>query len=119
VSGALSAVALADLASPAVKDRSWARPLDSRTRILVTRSSVHPVTYAITLVTEHDGQEQAVRTYDNAHAVDEHHVHGYIGAQKQQPTVMIGDVNQAMSDAMADLMANWHRYVEDWKLTFR
>lgn len=100
-----------------MKDRDWVRPLDSRTRILVTRSSAHPVTYAITLVTEHDGRERAVRTYDNAHAVDEHHVHRYIGDQKQPPTVTTGDVNGAMADAMADLMTNWRRYVEEWKDT--
>jgi hypothetical protein len=103
----------------AVKDRNWDRPLDSRTRILVTRSSTYPITYAITLVTEHAGREHAVRTYDNAHAVDEHHAHRYIGDQKQPPTVTTGDVNDAMADAMKDLMNNWRRYVEDWKGTLR
>lgn len=102
-----------------MKDRGWVRPLDSRTRILVTRSSAYPISYAITLVTEHDGEECAVRTYDNAHAADEHHMHRYIGGQKQPPTVMTGDINEAMADAMGDLMRNWRCYVEDWKATLR
>jgi hypothetical protein len=37
-----------------VKDRSWYRRLDDRTRILVTRSSALPITYAITLLTVYD-----------------------------------------------------------------
>jgi hypothetical protein len=103
----------------AVKDRRWDRPLDSASRILVTRSSALPITYAITLVTIHDGKEHAVRTYDNAHAVDEHHAHRYIGDQKQPPTVTAGDVNEAMTIAMADLLTNWRRYVEEWKRELR
>jgi hypothetical protein len=102
-----------------VKDRSWYRTLDDRTRILVTRSSALPIIYAITLVTVHDEAERAVRTYDNAHAVDEHHVHRYIGDQKQPPAVTTGDVNKAMAEAMGDLLTNWRRYVEEWKDTLR
>ena len=102
-----------------MKDRSWYRRLDDRTRILVTRSSALPITYAIMLVTVHDETEHAVRTYDNAHAVDEHHAHRYIGDRKQPPIVTTGDVNKAMADAMADLLTNWRRYVEEWKGTLR
>lgn len=101
----------------AAKDRSWDRPLNRQTRILVTRSSIHPITYAITLLTEHAGKEHAVRTYDNAHAVDEHHAHRYIGDQKQAPIITTGEVNDAMASAIADLLTNWGSYVEDWKNT--
>lgn len=102
-----------------MKDRLWECPLDGKTRILVARSSAHPVAYAITLVTVHEGRDYAVRTYDNAHAANEHHVHRYIENRKQPPTVTTGGVNEAMARAMADLKANWRDYIRDWKDTLR
>jgi hypothetical protein len=52
-------------------------------RIVVERSSVRPVEYAIVLLAERGGVWHAVRTFDNAHASDEHHEHRYVGSEKQ------------------------------------
>jgi hypothetical protein len=57
------------------KDRTRRRELARDARIIVERSSAHPVEYAIVLLVERDGTWHTVRTFDNAHATDEHHEH--------------------------------------------
>jgi hypothetical protein len=101
-----------------VKDRVRDQTLDDETRIVIARSSAHPVSYAITLVTKYADREWAVRTYDNAHAFDEHHIHSYVKDQKQPPSVMFATVNDGMARAMRELSTSWRSYVEKWKRTF-
>ncbi len=101
-----------------MKDRVRDQLLDDETWIAIARSSAHPVAYAITLVAWHAGRAWSVRTYDNAHAFDEHHVHSYIRDQKQPPSVMIASVNEGMARAMSELLTHWRSYVEEWKRTF-
>lgn len=100
-----------------MKDRGWTVRLDDDNHIVVARSSAHPVTYAITLVTTRDGRWYAVRTFDNSHRADEHHEHRYIGEIKQPPTIEVGNVNAAMHDAMKKIHRNWRRYVWEWMRT--
>ncbi|MEX2023573.1 MAG: hypothetical protein WD993_00690 [Thermoleophilaceae bacterium] len=92
---------------------------DGQSRIVVRRSSTHPVEYAITLITRHDGRDHAVRTFDNAHDVEEHHEHRYIGSEKQPPSIVRRSVNDAMKRAEEALLAHWRAYVDEWKQTIR
>lgn len=96
-----------------MKDRQWKQRLGRDARMIVRRSSAYPFEYDVRLAY----RGQTIRLYDNAHAVDEHHVHRYIGDQKQPPTITHGDVNTAFANAIAQLLANWRVYVEDWKST--
>ena len=100
-----------------MRDRLRVESLDDTNHIVITRSSTHPVSYAITLVTTWRGRDYAVRTFDNAHTADEHHEHRYIGPDKQPPTVESGPVNEAMVRALDRIQRNWRAYVEEWKRT--
>ncbi|NLT05422.1 MAG: hypothetical protein GXY03_03835 [Solirubrobacterales bacterium] len=100
-----------------MKDRAWIVELDQDSYILFSRSSTHPIIYAITLVTTRRGRAHAVRTYDNAHRADEHHVHRYIGQRKQPPTMTHGPVNEAMARADRDIRGNWRSYIRQWEET--
>lgn len=83
----------------------------------IERSSAHPMTYAITLVTTWRGKRHAVRTFDNAHMAYEHHEHRYIGVEKQCPDMTTGDANEAMHRAISNIKRHWRDYVAEWKGT--
>jgi hypothetical protein len=50
---------------------------------------------------EREGEWQTVRTFDNAHAPEEHDEHRYVGSEKQAPVITHGPVNDARADWVA------------------
>jgi len=72
----------------------------------------HPIEYAIVLLLERDGAVHAVRTFDNAHAPTERHEHRYIGAEKQEPIVTHGPINDAMHAVEVKLRRGWREMRE-------
>lgn len=101
----------------AIKDRWELRPLADDVAIGYARSSAHPLEYAITLRVRRDGRWQTIYLFDNSHAVDEHHEHGYVGDAKQPPRVVHGTTNDVMAAAMTMLRARWPEILEDWEST--
>jgi hypothetical protein len=99
------------------KDRRRVLFLASDALVVVTRSSTHPVEYAIVLLVERDGQWHTVRTFDNAHATEEHHEHRYSGSEKQAPEITYGPVNEAMSATEIKLFGSWGDIVSSWEST--
>ncbi len=99
------------------KDRIRRYRLAPDVRVVIQRSSAHPVEYALMLLVERDGQWHTVRTFDNAHAPAEHHEHHYIGSQKQEPIVTGGSVNDAMHAAEVKIRAGWSDIVRSWENT--
>jgi hypothetical protein len=99
------------------KDRRWELAPAPNVRIIVTRSSSHPVEYAITLVILRDGVWHTMRSFDNAHHPTEYHEHRYIGAEKQDPIITHGPVNDAMHAAEVKLRGNWSDIVRSWERT--
>ncbi len=99
------------------KDRARRRRVAHDVQIVVERSSSHPVEYAIVLLVERDGEWHAVRTFDNAHAPEEHHEHRYLGPDKQAPIVTYGSPNDAMSSAELKLLTGWSDIVRNWEST--
>lgn len=99
------------------KDREIVFSLSADAMIRFERSSEHPVTYAIMLLVHRDGAWHTVRTFDNAHDVQEHHEHGYHGNTKQPPTITHGDVNTAMNNALVKLRTKWADIVAEWEVT--
>jgi hypothetical protein len=95
----------------------WRRRLAPDVVMVVERSSVHPIEYAIVLLVERDGTSHAVRTFDNAHDPLEHHEHRYIGPEKQPPIVTLGPVNEAMHAAEVKLRGGWRDIVRSWEST--
>ncbi len=86
-------------------------------KIVVERSSGHPVEYAIMLLAYRDGAWRNVCTFDNAHDPEEHHEHGYIGDDKEPPDVTYGPVNEAMDRALLKLRESWADIVGIWEIT--
>ncbi len=99
------------------KDRTWRRRLASNLVMVVERSSSHPVEYAIVLLLERGGTLHTVRMFDNAHGPTEHHEHRYIGAEKQEPIVTYGPINDAMQAAEVKLRGGWRDIVRSWEST--
>jgi hypothetical protein len=99
------------------KDRTRRRRLARDVRIVIERSSAHPVAYAIMLLVQRGGAWRTVRTFDNAHASEEHHEHGYAGSEKQPPAVTHGPVNEAMYAAELKLLRDWRDIVDEWEGT--
>jgi hypothetical protein len=99
------------------KDCRRRRRLARDVRIVVERTSSHPVEYAIVLVVRRGGRWHTVRTFDNAHDRQEHHEHHYVGSEKQPPTIMHGPVNEAMHAAELKLLDGWRDIVEKWEHT--
>jgi hypothetical protein len=99
------------------KDRMWRRRLAPNLLMVVERSSAYPIEYAIVLLLEHDGAVHTVRMFDNAHAPTEHHEHRYIGAEKQEPIVTHGPINDAMHAAEIKLRRGWRDIVRSWEST--
>ena len=69
------------------------------------------------LLVERDGATHTVRTFDNAHAPEEHHEHRYIGSAKQAPIVTHGSVNDAMHAVEIKLREGWSDIVRSWENT--
>jgi hypothetical protein len=86
-------------------------------RVVIQRSSAHPVEYAIMLLVERDGEWHTVRTFDNAHDPTEHHEHRYIGSEKQEPIITHGSVNDAMHAAEVKIRGGWSDIVRSWENT--
>ena len=76
-----------------------------------------PVSYAITLEILEDGEWMAVRLWDNADAVDEHHEHEYTRAGgKQAPAVLdFSTPNDAMAAAIEKAKAKAPEIVRQWR----
>jgi hypothetical protein len=99
------------------KDRRREIALAVDVRVVVTRSSSHPVVYAIMLQALRDGEWHTVRTFDNAHEAEEHHEHRYRGPDKQDPIVTRGPVNEAMHAAEVKLREGWSDILRSWEST--
>jgi hypothetical protein len=99
------------------KDRTREERPDRDVRIQITRSSTHPVEYAVVLLVRRDGSWHTVRVYDNAHDPEVHHEHCYVGEEKQSPTVRHGPVNDAMHAAIVTCRRSWADIVRAWETT--
>jgi hypothetical protein len=99
------------------KDRRIVLDLAEDARIVFERSSAHPVEYAVLLLIFRDGKWHTVRAFDNAHDVEEHHEHRYVGDEKQPPIITRGPVNQAMHNALYGLIENWRAIADQWEET--
>lgn len=99
------------------KDRSREERPGRDVRIRITRSSTHPVEYAVVLLARRDGRWHTVRVFDNAHDPEEHHEHRYFGEEKQPPTVTHGPVNEALHAAILVCRASWADIVREWEST--
>jgi hypothetical protein len=60
------------------KDRIRRHRLAANARLVIERSSTHPVRYAITLHVYRDDKWVCIHTFDNSHAPHEHHEHAYM-----------------------------------------
>jgi hypothetical protein len=99
------------------KDRNREERPVPDVRIRISRSSAHPVEYAVVLLVRRNGRWHTVRVFDNAHDPEEHHDHRYIGPEKQPPTVTRGPVNEAMHAAIVTLRRSWADIVRGWETT--
>jgi hypothetical protein len=91
--------------------------LDPDVRIRYSRTERPPIRYAIVLEMGIDREWTAIRLWDNAHGVDEHHEHEYTFSQgKRDPTVHhFKSVNQAMAAAMTLAAEHWPTILENWR----
>lgn len=107
------------------KDRSREERPDRDVRIRITRSSTHPIEYAVVLLARRKGRWHTVRVFDNAHDPEEHHAHDpeehhehrYMGEEKQPPTVTRGPVSDAIRAAILACRASWADIVREWEST--
>jgi hypothetical protein len=99
------------------KDRRYERIIvPDEVKIVVERSSEHPVEYAIMLLVFRETKWHTVRTFDNAHDLEEHHEHRYCGTKKQDPVIRTNcTTNTAMADAIGALLKSWPAIVESWE----
>jgi hypothetical protein len=100
-----------------IKDRETVRRLADCVMAVYARSSAHPVEYAITLRVHRDGAWRTIHLFDNAHAVDEHHEHRYVGDCKQPSRIIGGTTNAVMAAAMRKLRASWREILKTWEQT--
>jgi hypothetical protein len=86
-------------------------------RIRYGRSEQIPIRYAIVLETRVESEWTAVRLWDNAHYVEEHHEHEYTRRSgKRDPVVRrFMSINEAMADAMRRAAEDWPAMVETWR----
>jgi hypothetical protein len=99
------------------KDRIRELLLAPDVLVVIRRSSTHPIEYAIILLVERNGTWHTVRTFDNAHAPEEHHEHRYVGPEKQPPVVTLGPVNEAMHAVEVKVLGGWGDIVRSWENT--
>jgi hypothetical protein len=99
------------------KDRIRELLLATDVLVVIQRSSAHPIEYAIILLVERNGTWHTVRTFDNAHAPEEHHEHRYVGSEKQDPVITHGPVNDAMHAVEIKLRGGWSDILRSWENT--
>jgi hypothetical protein len=99
------------------KDRIRELLLATDVLVVIQRSSAHPIEYAIILLVERNGTWHTVRTFDNAHAPEEHHEHRYVGSEKQAPVITHGPVNDAMQAVEIKLRGGWSDILRSWENT--
>lgn len=97
------------------RERFW--DLADGVRAFYQRTSAHPVEYAITLRILRGGRWRTIHLFDNAHGVDEHHEHSYVGSCKQAPVVCDCDANAAMAAALETLFTMWPQILDAWEQT--
>lgn len=76
-----------------------------------------PYTYAVTVEVEERGVWQAVRLWDNADDVNEHHMHRYTQEEgKQSPEILnFNSINEAMAAAKKEAEEGWEEIVGEWQ----
>ena len=76
-----------------------------------------PYSYAVTVgVKQEKDIWGTVRLWDNADAVDEHHMHEYRREAKQKPIILdFKAVNEAMAAAIAEARRNAVEIVRQWE----
>jgi hypothetical protein len=94
--------------------RTWRLELREDVAIIAKRSAGSSFTYSIVLVVRRDNVWQAIRTFDNAHEVNEHHDHRYVGSERQQPIISYGPETIAMGSTMVTLREQWADIVNEW-----
>jgi hypothetical protein len=76
-----------------------------------------PYTYAVTVEVEVAEESwTAVRLWDNADDVNEHHVHRYTRQEgKQSPVILESEsINEAMATAKKEAKEGWAEIVRQW-----
>lgn len=78
-----------------------------------------PFRYAVVLEILVEGEWTAIRLWDNAHALDEHHEHEYTRREgKKQPTLLkFASTNDAMASGIHKATAEWRAIVRQWERT--
>jgi hypothetical protein len=92
--------------------------LEPGLRIRFRRSQAPPpVSYAITLESFEQGRWTAVRLWDNADGIEEHHEHRYTRkGGKQAPTVHeFASANEAMATAIGKAKMEAEEIVRQWR----
>jgi hypothetical protein len=91
--------------------------LDPYTRIRYGRTERPPIRYAIVLEAAIDERWTAIRLWDNAHDIDEHHEHEYTRSMgKLDPIVhTFSSVNQAMAAAMTRAAEEHSTILHRWR----
>jgi hypothetical protein len=90
--------------------------LDPDRRIRYGRTERPPISYAIVLEAKIDERWTAIRLWDNAHDVDEHHEHEYTRSKgKLDPIVhTFSSVNQAMAAAISQAAEKHSTILDRW-----
>lgn len=73
------------------------------------------VSYAVVLLTEHEGAWHPVRVYDNAHGQNEAHRHTLKGGKQPAELFHQGSYAEAMRAARNEVLAGYETMIEGWR----
>ncbi len=96
---------------------SYRIPLSDRADLLVwfisERGAV--VSYAIVLVSYHQGAWHTIRVYDNAHGRNEMHRHTLRGGKQPGEQFTASSYGEAMRSARMEILAEYEMMIEAWR----
>jgi hypothetical protein len=98
-------------------EREHFQPLAERVRIRFRRDRGPEFRYSITLEALVDGAWQTIRSWDNAHRADEHHMHRHTRTGGQEPATVRVDatgVNDAVHSAIEAAAAGHEEMIRSW-----
>lgn len=73
------------------------------------------LSYAVVLLTLHEGAWRPVRVYDNAHGRNEMHRHTLRGGKRPAEEFHAGDFGEAMRTARDEILAGFETMIQAWR----
>lgn len=97
-------------------EREIVKPLAEGVRVRLRYERGPKPLYSVTLEVREDDKWRTIRSWDNSHKRNEHHLHRYSIEGRKDPEILIrSSIQAAMAQAIADAAQTWEAILRTWE----